>query len=184
LFPLLFNLVRFCAFPGKGSKKTPQTMDIFLQKVHVASTFQKKSTNISMPVFLRLFCFFAFSGGSLPKVFRKKAVSKSFSKKSTKNPKPIFYQLFLGTYLVGEFKNTAQKTPPKALALALFWLLTHPPTTGASVFFLLPAPCAVPCIYIYRHRAPGCGVFGRCGAGFLNTFEIPPPPPAAMRASA
>jgi hypothetical protein len=56
---LTFFLVRFWAFLGEGSSKTPLK---YFGKKSVSKTFPKISTKISMSVFPRLFLFFAFSG--------------------------------------------------------------------------------------------------------------------------
>jgi hypothetical protein len=95
-FFLDFFLVRFWAFLGKGSSKTPQK---YFCKKSMSKTFSKISTknfddSFSSTFFLFYRVFGCFSAMGVQKHnkkrFTKKIMSKIFTKNSTKNPKPTF----------------------------------------------------------------------------------------------
>jgi hypothetical protein len=144
LFFLGFFLVRFWAFLGKGSSKTP--LHIFLYKNTMSKTFSKQiDQNVGVNFSSTLFCFIAFSGVSqrwefkstTKNVLPKNCVEK-FLQKIDKNPKPFCFRqkisrswAFLG--------GGSSKTPFFFLmTLVLFWPLTHPPTTGVTDLFWRP----------------------------------------------
>jgi hypothetical protein len=101
--PLAFLLVRFWAFLGKGSSKTPYKY--FLQKVDVdVENFFQKNRQKFRSVF-DFFCFVAFSGVSQRREFKnttknvsQKNVSKSFAKNSTETPKLFFSRFLLSRF--------------------------------------------------------------------------------------
>jgi hypothetical protein len=78
LFPLAFFLVRFWAFLGKGSSKTPQK---YVCEKSMSKTFSEKIKGISMSGFPRFFLFIAFSGVS-QRWELKKHYKKRFAKRS------------------------------------------------------------------------------------------------------
>jgi hypothetical protein len=90
IFFLDFFLVRFWAFLGKGSSKTPHTIQIFLQKVHISisKNILHISTKISMSVFSRLFLFYrvfgCFSAMGVQKHYKKRPAKQSCRKVLTK----------------------------------------------------------------------------------------------------
>jgi hypothetical protein len=145
-------LVRFRAFLGKGSSKTPYEKLKYFCKKSMSITFSKKidknfDVSLSSTLFvLSRFRVFLSDGSSktLQKTFCKKnRVEKFLQKKSTKNPKPIFFDLFyhvLGRFSVRGVKKHHKRISKKiTLTLVLFWPLTHPPTTqGSPVFFGRP----------------------------------------------
>jgi hypothetical protein len=97
-----FFLVRFWAFLGKGSSKTPLK---YFSKKSMSKTFPIKTKKISKCVFLDfdLFCFIAFS--SVSQRWELKNTTKNvlqnnrvFTKKSTKNQKPIFSRFALSRF--------------------------------------------------------------------------------------
>jgi hypothetical protein len=96
------DLVRFWAFLGKGSSKTPQT---YLYKKSMSKTFPKKSTNISMSVFSRLF-FIAFSGVSqrwefkstTKNVLQKKSCRKVCTKIDQESKTDVFSNFILSRF--------------------------------------------------------------------------------------
>jgi hypothetical protein len=81
---LLFVLVSFRAFLGKGSSKFKQKNPILLQKVDAESLFQKKSTKTSMSVFPRLVLFYrgfgCFSAMGVQKHYKKRFAKTIVSK--------------------------------------------------------------------------------------------------------
>jgi hypothetical protein len=104
-FSLAFFFSTFWGVSRQGEFKN--TIQIFLQKVHVENFFQNFDKQISMSGFPRLFLFYRIFGcfsamgvqKHYKKRFAKKIVSKSFSKNSTKNPKPTFSRIFFITFL-------------------------------------------------------------------------------------
>jgi hypothetical protein len=97
-----FFRVRFWAFLGKGSSKTPLK---YFGKKSMSETFSKISTKQSMSVFPRL-CFvlsrfrvFFSDGKHYKKRFAKKSCRKVLTKQSTKNPKPTFSRFFFIMFL-------------------------------------------------------------------------------------
>ena len=102
-FFFLFFLVRFWAFLGKGSSKTPQK---YFCKKPMSKTFSekilRKSTKISISVFPLLFlfyrvfrCFLAMGVQKhYKKRFTKKSCRKVFTKKSTKKSQTDCLSIF------------------------------------------------------------------------------------------
>jgi hypothetical protein len=107
-FSSLLLLVRFWAFLGKGSSKTPQK---YFYKKAMSKTFPEKilrqSTKFSISVFPRFVwfyrvfrCFFVTGVKRLyRKRFAKKLCRKVFQKNRQKKPKPIFSRFVLITFL-------------------------------------------------------------------------------------
>jgi amino acid transporter len=89
-FPWAFFLVRFWAFLGKGSSKTPQK---YFYKKSMSKTFSKKIENFVGVSFSSIFfCFIAFSGVSqrwefkntTKNILRKTSVEKFLQKNRPK----------------------------------------------------------------------------------------------------
>jgi hypothetical protein len=101
-------LVRFWAFLGKGSSKTPYK---YFYKKYMSKSFSEQIGG-KIDVYRVFGC---FSAMGIQKYYKKrcaqkKTCRKAFTKKSTKNPKPVFLDYFLnhvfGRFGVREFKNT------------------------------------------------------------------------------
>jgi hypothetical protein len=132
-FFLDFFLVRFWAFLGEGSSKTPQTTKMFLQKVNVEN-FSQNNRNFfdvsfsSTFLFYRVFGCFSTIGVQkhYKKRFTKKIVSKSFYKKFDQNSQTDFFSIVLSRFWAflgeGSSKTTTKKIPKKYLTLVLFGL--------------------------------------------------------------
>jgi hypothetical protein len=100
-------LVRFWAFLGKGSSKTPQK---YFYKNAMSKTFSekilRKPKKNSISVFPQLFCFIALLGVSwrwefkstTKNVLQKNRVEKFFKKIDPKNPKPTFSRFVFITF--------------------------------------------------------------------------------------
>jgi hypothetical protein len=75
----------------------------------------------------------------------KKIVSKSFFKKIRRKIQNNFFFLILyhvfGRFSVRGVQKHDKKYHTQNLTPSLFHTLTHPPTTGATDFSFLPAPC-------------------------------------------
>jgi hypothetical protein len=113
--------------------------------------FPKKSTKISMSVFPRFFfyrvfgCFSAMGVQNTTNTFCKKIVSKSLYKKFDQKSKTDFFSIFFDHVFGGFSVRGVQKHDKKIrekinLTPSLFLTPTHPPTTGVTDFFFLPAP--------------------------------------------
>jgi hypothetical protein len=122
----------------------------------MSKAFPKNSTKKSMSVFPRFFLFYRVFG-----CFSAMGVQKHYkntTKSSTKNPKTDFFSV-LFSHVFGRFsmrgvqKHDLKNIKIINLALVPFRTLTHPPTTGVTVFFgsplgswlcQLPLPVALP----------------------------------------
>jgi hypothetical protein len=130
--PQLFVfLVRFWAFLGKGSPKTP--LKHFLQKVHVENISRKNRQKFRCHFFLNFFCFIAFSGVSRRWEFKKRFTHKktcriAFAKKSTKNPKPNKNCL---NHVFGRFSARGVQSQKNVTSPGTF-LASEEPATGFS----------------------------------------------------
>jgi hypothetical protein len=99
--------------------KFKNTIQIFLQKVHVENFSQKNRQNFRCQFFLDFFCFIAFSGVSqrwgskthTKKGFSKNIVSKSFHKKIDQKSKTDVFSIFFITFLgvSWEFQCTVRR---------------------------------------------------------------------------
>jgi hypothetical protein len=127
-FFLVFFIIRFWAFLGKGSSKTPRT---YFCKKSMSKNFPKKiDKNFDVRFssafsFYRVFGFFSAMG--VQKHYKKrfaKIVSKSFYKKpQIKKSKPIFSRFFSSRFwaFLGEGSSKSpQKISKKNPALILF----------------------------------------------------------------
>jgi hypothetical protein len=104
-FPLAFFLSTFLGVSRHGEFKN--TIQTFLQKVHVENFFEQNPKKIDVSFSSTFFCFIAFSGVSqrwefkstTKNVLQKKSCRKVFTKKSTKNPKLFFSRFFSIAFL-------------------------------------------------------------------------------------
>jgi hypothetical protein len=150
-FFLTFYLVRFWAFLGKGSSKTP--LKYFCKK-SMSKTFPKIlifffDVSFSSIFFvLSRFRVFLSDGSSktLQKTFCKKIVSKSFYKKFDQKSKTdffsnSFYHVFGRFSMRGVQKHDKKNIEKINLTLVLFRTSTHPPTrpllVGCFLFLFL-----------------------------------------------
>jgi hypothetical protein len=153
LFFLDFFFSTFLGVSRQGEFKN--TTNIFWQKVRVENFSQNfdKSFDVSFSSTSFVLSHFRvfFSDGSsktLQKTFYKKIVSKSFYK--TNRPE-VQNRLFLDFVLSrfwaflgeGRSKTRLKQYRKKNLTLVLFWLLTHPPTTGVTDFLFIGGPLMI-----------------------------------------
>jgi hypothetical protein len=105
--------VRFWAFLGKGSSKTPQT---HFYKKSMSKKKSKISTKISMSVFPRLFLFSRVFGclsamgvqNTTKSVLQKKSCRKVFYKKFDQKSKTDFFSIFFN-HVFGRFSMRGVK---------------------------------------------------------------------------
>jgi hypothetical protein len=99
--------VRFWAFLGEGSSKTPQK---YVHKKFMSEASPKKIDNLFYVLFLVFVCFFGrvfgcFSVMGVQKHYKnllqKNRVEKCLPKNRQKNPKPIFLDFF--NHVFGRF---------------------------------------------------------------------------------
>jgi hypothetical protein len=118
--------------------------DLFLL-VFLDSPHQEAHKNVIKKIEKNRFGFLVSAIGvqqHFKKTFCKKNVSKTFYKKIDKHPKPICFSICFN-HVFGRFLVRGVLTHHKTnQTLVLFWLLTHPPTTGVTGFFAGPFTAA------------------------------------------
>jgi hypothetical protein len=114
---LTFSFSTFLGVSRQGEFKN--TIQIFLQKVHVENFFQNIDKKIRCQFFLDFFCFIAFSGVSqrwefkntTKMVVQKNRVERILQKIRPKIQNRLFLDFFLSRFwaFLEEFKNTKKK---------------------------------------------------------------------------
>jgi hypothetical protein len=143
-FSLNFFISTFLGVSRQGEFKN--TIKVFLQKLHVENVLQNNRQFFLYQFFLDFilfYCFFGcFSAMGVQK-HKTNIVSKRFYKKIDQKSKTDFLLIFdhvFGRFSVrGVQKHDKTNIGKTNLTPSLFRTLTHPPTTGFTVFFL-PAP--------------------------------------------
>jgi hypothetical protein len=142
---LYFTTPADCSRAKPGEFKN--TIQIFLQKVHVEKTIKKFDKNFDVSFFSAFFVLTRFrvffsdgSSKTLQKTFYKKNRVEKFLQKIRNRPfLKKNYHVFGRFSMRGVKKHDKKHIEKTNLTLVLFRTLTHPPTTGATDFFF-PAP--------------------------------------------
>jgi hypothetical protein len=150
IFFLEFCLVRFWAFLGKGSPKTPQKHFYKKSMSHVENFSRKNRQNFRYQFFLDFFCVLSrfrvfLSNGSSK--HNKKRFVKTIVSKSKKNRQKIpnrffldlFYHVFLAFLGEGSSKTRLKKLGKKLTNPGTFSASEEPTNhVGVRRFFLVP----------------------------------------------